>query len=468
MPEARRITVSTFLEPAWQAAAVSLDVLAAAHAPASALAARRRQRLHALFEAARRGSALYRQRLGTAADLPLEQVEPIGKDELMARFAETVTEPELAFDALRTFVADPARIGTPFRGRWWVWESSGSSGRPGLFVQDAAAMAVYDALELLRRTPLDPLRRWIDPWYQAERSAFVGATDGHFASIVSLERLRRLQPWLAARLRAFSFLQPPAALRAQLEAFAPTLLATYPSAALMLAEEHAAGRLAIAPREIWTGGEALSAPMRAAIEGAFGCPVANSYGASEFLALAAPCRCGVLHLNSDWVILEPVDAQDRPVPPGEPGAATLLTNLANHAQPLIRYRLGDRVRLLAHPCACGSALPALEVEGRVDDSLVLHDAHGGAVRLLPLALITVLEEQAGVLDFQLVQRGARTLELCLAEPGAAAALPRACDALRAYLRTQGLAGVRVQARAGAPPAPARSGKRVRVVALPAA
>lgn len=467
MPEARGITVSTFFDPAWQAASVALDVLAAAQAAPAALAARRRTRLHALVDSARRGSALYRQRLA-GLDVPaLEQIEPVGKDELMARFADWVTDPVLGLDALQAFMADPARIGMPFRDRWWVWESSGSSGRPGVFVQDAAAMAVYDALELLRRTPLDPLRRWFDPWYQAERSAFVGAVDGHFASIVSLQRLRRLQPWLAPRVQAFSFLQPLAALRAQLEAFAPTLLATYPSAALLLAEERAAGRLAIAPREIWTGGEALSTPMRVQIEQAFGCPLANSYGASEFLALAAPCRHGVLHLNSDWVILEPVDAQDRPVPPGQSGAATLLTNLANHVQPLIRYRLGDRVRLLPS-CDCGSALPALEVAGRVDDSLVLHDAGGHPVRLLPLALTTVLEEQGGVLDFQLVQRGARALALWVAEPGAAAALPRACAALRAYLRTQGLAGVRVQAQHGPPPPPGRSGKRARVLALPAA
>ena len=40
----------------------------------------------------------------------------------------------------------------------------------------------------------------------------------------------------------------------------------------------------------------------------FGCPVANSYGASEFLSLASECAEGSLHLNSDWAILESVDS----------------------------------------------------------------------------------------------------------------------------------------------------------------
>ena len=125
---------------------------------------------------------------------------------------------------------------------------------------------------------------------------------------------------------------------------------------MLLAEERIAGRLRIAPSEIWTGGETLSPAMREFVQRAFGCPVANSYGASEFLSLACECAHGALHLNSDWAILEPVDAQGRAVPAGETGATTLLTNLANHVQPLIRYDLGDRVtcsgRLRLRLAAC--------------------------------------------------------------------------------------------------------------------
>jgi len=157
--------------------------------------------------------------------------------ELMARFADWVCDPVLQLDALRAFVADPARIGEAFAGRYTVWESSGSSGVPGLFVQDAQAMAVYDALEALRRP--QPWQRWLDPG----RFAFVGATGGHFASTVNVERLRRQVPALAERLRGFSFLQPTAALVEALNRWQPQALATYPSAAVLLAEEQAAGRL---------------------------------------------------------------------------------------------------------------------------------------------------------------------------------------------------------------------------------
>ena len=88
--------------------------------------------------------------------------------------------------------ADPERIAEPWLGRYMVWESSGTTGQPGIFVQDAQAMAVYDALEALRRSVPRPLAHWMDPLHLSERHAFVGVTGGHFASHVTLRRLRSL------------------------------------------------------------------------------------------------------------------------------------------------------------------------------------------------------------------------------------------------------------------------------------
>ena len=252
-------------------------------------------------------------------------------------------------------------------------------------------MAAYDALEALRRPALRPLQRWLDPWGLTGLSVFVGAVGGHFASIVSIERLRRLNPLLGARLRGLSLLLPMAELVDRLNDMAPTVLATYPSAAVLLASEQRAGRLRIPLREVWTGGEELSPGMRQFVQTAFGCPVANSYGASEFLSLAAECRLGGLHLNSDWAILESVDERGHAVPSGVAGATTLLTNLANHVQPLIRYDLGDQVTLHSQACGCGSHLPRIEVQGRSDDTLHLRASGGRTVSVVPLALSTVLD-----------------------------------------------------------------------------
>jgi phenylacetate-coenzyme A ligase PaaK-like adenylate-forming protein len=287
---------------------------------------------------------------------------------------------------------------------------------------------------------------------------------------VSIERLRRLAPAFAGTLRSFSFLQPVHELLAQLDAWAPTVLASYPSTALALAGEQSAGRLHIAPLEIWTGGETLTPPARVEIERAFACRVANSYGASEFFTLGSECRAGALHLNADWAILEPVDREGRPVPEGQPSDTVLLTNLANQLQPIIRYDLGDRVTLQPGTCACGSPLPRLQVDGRCGDLLALRDAQRRLVRLAPLAIETVLEEEAGAFDFHLEQTSPSALALRM--PGAGTdslcALDRAGTALAAFLAAQGLGNVQVDARLGPRRAPQASGKLRRIVGLGAA
>jgi phenylacetate-coenzyme A ligase PaaK-like adenylate-forming protein len=451
--------------------AVSLDIMAVNRGAPSEVAGRQSRRLAHVLDAALRGSRLYRELLpaGTTSATPLHALPVVTRGMLMARFDDWVTDPRLRLAELRDFTADPARIAEPWLGRYIVWESSGTSGQPGIFVQDSAVMAVYDALESLRRSTPRAGTRWLDPLYLGERMAFVGAIEGHFASVVSLRRLCELNPWMGGATRSFSIQQPAPELVAALNHWAPTVLATYPTAAALLADEAARGTLQIRPREIWTGGENLGAAVRAHIEHHLGATVRNSYGASEFLAMGWECAHGRLHLNADWVILEPVDEHHRPVPPGQPSCSVLLTNLANTVQPLIRYDLGDQITLQAAPCACGSPLPVIEVQGRQDDPLVLRSRDGRMVTLLPMALATVLEEEAGVFDFQLIQRNDHTLvlRLPLAGEAAAAAFARCRAALTGFATRQGLTGLRLVEEGGVPTSRGHSGKACRIVACQA-
>lgn len=449
-------------------AQASLQVMAAGALSAQALESLQAVRLAHLLADVRQSSPFYRQRLSgiPANRLGLHDVPSVSRDELMGQFDAWVSDPRITLSALQAFTADPALIGTAFLGRYLVWESSGSSHQPGMFVQDVQSMAVYDALEAVRISPARPWRRWLDPWCMTERIAFIGATTGHFASVVSVQRLRQNNPIMGSALRCFSILQPAGDLFRALEAFEPSVITTYPSVAALLAEARASGLLCLSPQEVWTGGETLSSRIRQNIEQALGCTVRNSYGASEFLPIAWECRTGTLHLNADWVILEPVDAQRRPTPPGQLSHSCLLTNLVNRVQPIIRYDLGDRIRMGATPCACGSVMPTVEVEGRQDDPLVMAGRAGAAVTLLPLALTTVLEEDAGVFDFQLRQKDEHTLILRLDCPGAEAAqaLERCRVALLAFSQAQSLSPIKLLGELGKPLRRGRSGKAQRIVA----
>ncbi len=447
---------------------VTGDVLIARQATREAIEQRQRLRLTRLLQAARRAPYWERQLRGTdpartaLADLPVTR-----KPEAFAEFDARIGDASVHRADLDHFCADHGCVGTPYLGRYWVWTSSGSTGQPAIYVQDLAAMAVYDALEGTRRHSPRPWRRALDPMYWTERLAFVVATGGHFATHVSVQRLRQTAPW-ATNGRSFDILQPVEALCAGLNAFAPTVLATYPTAALMLAEEAAAGRLQCRPAEVWTGGETLTPAMRARIESALDTRVCNSYGASEFLPIAWECGHGRLHVNADWVILEPVDRQGRAVPAGQASHTTLLTNLANHLQPLIRLDIGDRIVLDAERCTCGCQLPVVEVQGRCDDALQLPGRTGRAVTLLPLALVAVLEEEARVFDFQLRQTGPASL--CLGLGPLSRRVPDVREncrrALQALFLRQHMGPLRLVFEDLHGPALDRSGKLKRIVALP--
>ncbi|MBI5211014.1 MAG: AMP-binding protein [Elusimicrobia bacterium] len=116
---------------------------------------------------------------------------------------------------------------------------------------------------------------------------------------------------------------------------------------------------------------------RKGIEDAWGLKAMNAnYGMSEVLSMfGAECaRQNGLHFMGAGVLLpELIDPKTRAPVPIEEGAAgeLVLTNLCRQAQPLIRYRTGDMIKVLAGRCPCKSASFRFEVVGRSDDMLVI-------------------------------------------------------------------------------------------------
>lgn len=431
-------------------------------AGAAAIDAARRRRLDALVKFARICSPFYRD---AYAGLPNRELNPaelpaVTRRALMARFDDWVTDRELKLANVEAFLADRKHIGERYLDRYVIWKSSGSTGTPGIYVQDPDALATFDALMAVH---LEPLRFAAQHSWEllagGGRAALVAATGDHFASAASWQRVCQSSPLIAAR--SFSILDPLPKLIADLNAYQPAFLASYPTMLALLAEEKKAGRLKIRPLRLWSGGECLAPAAGMEIARAFGCPVVNEYGASECMSIAFGCGEGWLHVNADWVLLEPVDKSYQPTPPGDPSHTVLLTNLANRVQPIIRYDLGDSVVAKPGPCACGSPLPAIQVEGRRDDVVSLRAPDGSVVRLLPLALTTVVEEAAQVHRFQIVQTGADRLMLRLdasSKSDRQAAWRAASSALHQYLKQQSLPNVRVVLDKRSPVVDRRSGK----------
>ena len=221
---------------------------------APAIASARAEHLAALLKFVRAHSAHYRDRWrDVPAGAPLETFPVVTKCELMDEFDRWVTEPSLTRAGVEAFLADRAHIGERFLGRYAVWKSSGTSGEPGIFVQDAAALSTYDAMIAVQLGAARLGERYASGVFgQGGKAALVAARDDHYASIVSWERLTHASPWPSTK--SFSVLDPLPLLVKGLNAYQPAFVASYPTMLMLLAEERAAGRLDIAPALLWSGG----------------------------------------------------------------------------------------------------------------------------------------------------------------------------------------------------------------------
>ena len=107
-------------------------------------------------------------------------------------------------------------------------------------------------------------------------------------------------------------------------------------------------------------GEMLSDAWRVLLNEAFGAPVLDRYGATETGSMAWQCPyCYAYHVNNDEIILE------------ENVEGVLATPLFIESQPLLRYRLDDRIRFHKADESCPVRLPTITLlEARRDDWII--------------------------------------------------------------------------------------------------
>ena len=259
----------------------------------------------------------------------------------------------------------------------------------------------------------------------------------------------RLQSWRDALFRSrlvSTHNLTPARMDAILDGirqWRPRMLFGYPSALSRLAfHARASGKTMddLGIRVAFCTSEVLRPEWRAAIGDTFGCGVANEYGARDAGFIARECPNGGLHVTAEEVIVEIVDADGRPLPPGNEGEV-VVTNLAGPEFPFIRYRTSDRGVLSTRQCACGRGLPLLEaVSGRSNDGLVGLDGrwvHGSAVN-------HVMRDLAGLRAYRIVQHDVGRIVVMLALDAPDSARASTGARLTAHLRELLGGGVQVE------------------------
>ena len=120
-------------------------------------------------------------------------------------------------------------------------------------------------------------------------------------------------------------------------------------------------------KAVITSSEKLTTEMREVLEDVYKCKTYDSWSGVEACALVSECEYGKLHISEDVGIIEILDEQGNEVSDGESGEV-VCTGFLNYDQPLIRYRIGDRMTKGIGKCKCGRNMPIIkEIDGRIED-----------------------------------------------------------------------------------------------------
>lgn len=148
----------------------------------------------------------------------------------------------------------------------------------------------------------------------------------------------------------------------------PTIISSTPSVLFEWAPLYKGPKVEL----VETTSEPLLTRERHLIESKFGGFVYDTYGLTECVV---GVNCGVrqeFHFWPDTVGIEIVDPDsDRLLADGQPGEV-VLTSFMQERMPIVRYRTGDRGRLIRSVCECGeSDTPRVTFEGRVCETYQL-------------------------------------------------------------------------------------------------
>ena len=417
------------------------------------------ERLHEMVEWARKNSPYYtRLYRDLPEDYSLTDLPSVNKRQLMENWNDWITDRDLTLSEVEKFMENPDNIGRKIKKKYLVFTTSGSTGNPLVSIYDNTANHVMSGISACRSyARQEDLKAFIK---RGGKSIAVFANEGFYLGNSSIRSRLLMMPWKKRQMAISSALYPVERIVSDLNAFQPAMLGGYPSNLELLIDEAKEGRLNISPVIIMTGGEYLSDTLRKELSEAFHCYVQTNYSCTEGGAVACECREQHFHINDDWVIVEPVDADGNPVPDGVRSDKVLITNLYNFAQPFIRYEVTDRIIMHHEPCACGNPSPWIELEGRTDD-VTTFLSEGRQIKVAPLAIYAVLKEVHELRRFQVLVYPDNKIELRIEEKeqlDRSSAFEKAAETLREFLASQGISQVTIELSKESPQQNPNSGK----------
>lgn len=314
-------------------------------------------------------AGLNKQLIQTA---PLSKFPVIDKKILMEHFDDIVTVGDVSQEALRRFDIENTDGGL-FKNKYHVVHSSGSMEKPGYFVYDKQAwnsMLIGMVRGALWEKSMGGIIKYV---LDKPRIVYIAATDGRYGGAMAvgagIEGIGAKQLFLDIKTPLAEWIR-------QLNAFKPNTVIGYPSAIKILAELAENGEMQLNLKRIVSCGEPLRASLRETLNRLFHTDVINFYGASESIALGVEGTAAEgMYLFDDVNYIEVENG------------VMYLTNLYNYVQPLIRYKLSDKLTLIPYDKTDRYPFTkAQRIVGRNEDLMWFENNKGGKEFIHPLAI----------------------------------------------------------------------------------
>ena len=370
----------------------------------------------------------------TLTDLPI-----VYKKDLLENFDDYVTDRNIHMQDVLKYVDRPTDDTSLLLGQYSALKTSGSTGKPLPMVRDDYHNKIHGQMmgqRLMGGIPLEVLS------LKRHHHASVIHLANGASSYTAFLRTKAAFPEMAHNLMGLSCLDSVNHLVEQLNEFQPTTITGYPSMLVPLAVEQMKGNLKLDVKMICTSSEMLTEKDYQALREAFHCPVLNNYCMTEGGEVAMTRGSSHLHINEDWVIVEPVDKDMNLLGESDEWSAGLLiTDLTNYVQPIIRYYVSDVIRISRKPVDdCN--LPCLEIRGRLFDNYTICGKTFGVV-----GLVTETEVWPHLLKYQYVQTADDTIQLrglCSADSNPEEVLGGLSKHLKQFLSQHGCPDAKVE------------------------
>lgn len=328
--------------------------------------------------------------------LPLRSFPTVDKLVLMKHFDELVTTSDLKQKELRKFDEEESVEKSTFKDKYHLVHSSGSTGKPVYFVYDDNAWNQM-LLAIIRAALWDmSMLQILKLLTQKPRIMYIAATDGRYGGAMAVgDGIKGIH---ASQL-FIDINTPLTQWKKSIKKFKPNIIIGYPSAIKILGELAEKGKIKLDVSRIISCGEPIGNGLRKYIEKVFHSDLINIYGASESLALGVETKKEngmILFDDMNYIEVE--------------NGVMYLTCLYNYVQPLIRYKISDK--LILKQTDKNSKYPFTKAEnilGRNEDLMWFEDKQGKKEFLHPLAIEGFCIE--GLVDYQFIQTSSSSFEI---------------------------------------------------------